>query len=141
MKMARIDKRFKELFIYGIWGLLTTVLNFFVYRILLAWAVDYRISNLIALVVTKLAAYFVNKNFVFHTKCASISELCREFLRFVASRGITGLIDYFGLIILVELFSANEIYSKYFISLAVIILNYIFSKKVIFTQGECRDAK
>jgi len=136
MKIKSMGKRFKELFFYGIWGLLTTVLNLAVYRILLSWAVDYRISNLIAVVVTKLAAYIVNKNFVFHTKCANILELYREFLRFLAGRGITALIDYFGLIILVEFLSANEIYAKYFISLIVIILNYVLSKKVIFRQED-----
>jgi len=141
MKIEKPDKRLKELFIYGIWGVLTAALNIVIYRILLVWALDYRISNLIAIAVAKLAAYIANKNFVFHSKCANMLELCREFLRFVVSRGITGLIDYFGLIILVELFSASEVYSKYFISLIVIILNYIFSKKVIFTQGERKDAE
>lgn len=129
-----ITKR-KELISYGIFGVATTVVNIVLYQVFLGF-VDYKISNLIAIVGAKVFAYVVNKTFVFHTKCRGILELIGEIIRFVFARGITGLLDYFGLIFLVEIFQFNESYSKYMIQVVVIILNYVFGKKLVFTAQE-----
>lgn len=141
MNHKKGNKQLKEFFTYGIFGVLTAVLNLAVYQVLLAGGIDYRLSNLIAIVVTKLAAYVLNKNFVFHSRCKNFSELCMEFLRFVAGRGVTGLIDYFGLIVLVEGFAIPAVYGKYFISGIVILLNYVLSKKLVFKGGTPGDAE
>lgn len=141
MSCKKGSKQLKELFIYGIFGVLTILLNLAVYQVLLAGGIDYRISNLAAIIVAKLAAYVLNKNFVFHSKCKNLSELCMEFLRFIAGRGVTGLIDYFGLILLVEGFSMPATYGKYFISGVVILLNYVLSKKLVFKGGSPGNAE
>jgi len=124
-----------EIILYLIFGLGTTVVNILIYRLFLL-VVDYRISNLIALVGAKLFAYTTNKLFVFKSRCNSKKELLMEFVRFFMARGATGLLDYFGLIAAVELFHLDRIWSKYVLQAIVIILNYIFSKKVVFNSSE-----
>jgi putative flippase GtrA len=60
-------------------------------------------------------------------------------MRFIFARGFTGLVDYFGLIALVELFGFNEIYSKYAMVATVIVLNYVLGKKAVFVKKEKTD--
>lgn len=126
----------KELVMYGAFGVATTVVNIVLYRVLLMFSIDYKISNLIALIFTKLFAYIVNKNFVFHSKCQNILQLCKEFLKFVVARGFTGIIDYFGLIFAVEVMGFSQVYSKYVLQFIVIVLNYIFGKKAVFNKRD-----
>lgn len=127
-------KNFKELIVYGIFGVLTTAVNILVYQLLLISAVDYRIGNLIALIASKLFAYVVNKHFVFHSKCSNLKELLNEIVRFIAARGFSGLIDYFGLIFAVEFLGFNRVYSKYMLQFIVIVLNYVLGKKAVFIK-------
>ena len=132
------SERVRELVRYGFFGLATTLVNLGVYRLLLL-VCDYRISNLIALISSKLFAYYTNKRFVFHSRCGSGRELVKEMFRFVVSRGATGLLDYVGLIVAVEVFGFDRVYSKYVLLVVVIILNYILGKKVVFQGGKEND--
>ncbi len=130
----------KELFVYGVFGVLTTVVNIIVYQILLSrFILKYWICNLLALLFSKLFAYFVNKKFVFRSKCSSFIALCKEFFSFIAARGLTGLIDFFGLIMMVEFFHIDKILSKYLLQIIVIVLNYVFSKLFVFKKSGQRE--
>lgn len=48
-----------EVGLYGIFGVLTSVLNVVMFKALLWTGMDYRYSNLITLITVKLAAYLV----------------------------------------------------------------------------------
>lgn len=130
--------KIKELVCYGIFGSATTIFNIIIYQIFYLW-VDYKIANLIAIIGSKIFAYVVNKQFVFKTKCENIYSLFLEMFRFIITRGFTGILDYFGLILLVEVFACNQIYSKYFLQLVVIVLNYIFGKKTVFVNKNKKE--
>jgi len=96
--------------------------------------VKYQLANLAALILAKLFAYFTNKHFVFKTKTRQGYESLREFIRFVFARGFTGLVDYFGLIFLVEVMVLSPVYSNTELQIVVIVLNYILGKKLVFTS-------
>jgi len=123
-----------ETIMYGIFGVFTTIINIGLYQILLYYGIQYSYSNLIALVITKITAYVVNKLFVFNSKTNNLLELLKELWRFVVSRGFTMLIDYFGLIFLVEVFELNKSTCKYIITIVVVIINYFLSKKHVFVH-------
>lgn len=125
----------KETINYIIYGIGTTVINIIVYQGLLIFDIDYKISNIIALILAKLFSYITNKIFVFQSKQDSIWNLFKEFISFTFTRGFTGLIDYFGLIISVEILGFNKVISKYFLQVVVIILNYILGKMVVFKKS------
>ena len=122
----------KEVLLYIVFGIITTILNILLFYILCNLGLKYFIANLITLIVVKIVAYICNKNFVFKSKCKNIIELIKEFIRFIIFRGLTLLIDYFGLIFLVELLSFNKMPSKIFITILVVIINYITGKKHVF---------
>lgn len=135
--MKKLIKKFvnRETILYGVFGVGTSVLNVVLFRILIS-VMDYKVANLITLIVVKLAAYLCNKNIVFQSKCANFLELVKEFIRFVIARGATALIDYFGLILLVEVFNANKMISKIFITVLVIVINYFVGKKHVFKAAK-----
>lgn len=126
---------FKELVRYGIVGVSTTIINIVVYQGLLL-VLDYKIANIIALVASKTYGYLANKNIVFQSKTHSVKAFFLELLRFVFARGFTALVDYFGLIVAVEVFGFDKIISKYVLQCIVIILNYVMGKRLVFNSGK-----
>lgn len=135
MKYGSLINKYGQIISYGVTGILTMFFNIATYQILILFSLDYKISNLIAIVLTKIVAYILNKECVFHTKCKNTSELLNEIIRYTFARGFTGVVDYLGVVFLVEILYFDKIYSKYFIQLIVIALNYILGKKMVFTSG------
>lgn len=125
----------RETISYGFFGILTSILNVLLFQGLLILQVNYKAANLITLIVVKLTAYICNKLFVFQSKTESLFELIKEFIRFVIARGATMLIDYFGLIVMVEVWNCDKFISKCILTIIVIVLNYFIGKKHVFRKG------
>lgn len=119
---------------FAIGGVGTTLLNIGVYRALLFAGMAFQSANLIAIVVAKIAAYFVNKLFVFRAKTAGAKASLLEVFRYVYTRGFTMLIDYFGLILLVNVLGGDEKYMKYITTVVVVIINYLLGKFLVFKK-------
>lgn len=126
-----------EIVSYIFWGATTTLVNLALYTIL-CYIVEYWIANIIAIIIGKLYAYFVNKLFVFKSKCGSLKDLIKEIISYIMTRGFSGLIDFFGVIILVEGLAFGEKFAKYFVTVIDILLNYILGKKVVFVNNKKR---
>lgn len=122
----------REMILYVFFGIVTSIENIILFKLLLTFQLEYQIANLVTLIVVKITAYVCNKNFVFKSKTGSRIGLLKEFLRFVIARGATMLIDYFGLICAVELLNFDMFYSKCFFTILVIIINYFVGKKHVF---------
>lgn len=124
----------RETILYAIFGVLTFFVGIIVYQVFLFFGVDYKISNIFSLVLGKLFAYVMNKFIVFRCRQDNFIAFLKEFASFVLARGLTALIDYFGVIIAVELFKMDKLLSKYLLQIIVIILNYFFGKQMIFKK-------
>ena len=120
----------REILTYLFWGVCTTLVNILLFHTFTLLSIDYKLANLIAIVVTKIFAFIVNKVFVFKSHVTSYKNLFEEFVYFFLARSFTGIVDFVGLIILVDGFHAPQNMSKYALQVVVIILNYVFSKKV-----------
>lgn len=125
----------RETILYAIFGVATSVENVVLFKLLLMTEMEYKIANLITLIVVKITAYICNKNFVFKSKCPNMKELLKEIWRFIIARGATMLIDYFGLIIMVDFIDLPKIPSKIFITVFVIVINYVIGKKHVFKNA------
>lgn len=123
-----------EIIRYAISGGLVTFTNAAGYFVLLQLGVVYTVANIISLILSKVVGYLLNKFWVYKSRSNNIKELLLEMLRFILARGFTGLVDFFGLIAMVELLGWNERISKIIIMLAVIVLNYVFGKKAVFVD-------
>lgn len=127
----------REFITYGIFGVLTTLVNIIIFKLLFEnIGIAYGIANIIAVLSAKIFAYITNKLFVFKHHCESVKELLLEIVKCVFARGFTGLVDIFGMFFAVEILNADEMITKYIIQVIVIILNYILGKKVVFKNND-----
>lgn len=127
----------REVLSYAIFGILTSLLNIFLFAGLLSFNLDYKIANIITLIVVKIVAFLLNKFFVFKSKNENLFELLKEIYRYILTRGTTMIIDFIGLVILIDLLNFNSMISKVIITVIVVILNYILGKKYVFKTKNC----
>ena len=122
----------KEVLLYIVFGLLTTIINIGLFYILNKIGIIYIVSNIIALIIAKTTAYLCNKFFVFKKRCKNKKELTKEIISFIFWRSFTMLVDFFGLILLVDVFDFNKMIGKIIVTTIVITINYFTSKKIVF---------
>ena len=122
----------KEIILYAVFGVLTTIVNlgsFFVMNSLLNW--DKNLANFIAILLAVLFAYVTNKDLVFHSKAESTKEKLQEFFKFILGRAFTMIVEFVGGLLLFELPIPNII-TKAGLTIIVIILNFFISKFFAF---------
>ena len=124
----------KELISYLFFGVCTTAVNYIVF-FLLKHSMDYRIANALAWLASVLFAYVTNKIWVFESHCRGFQAILKEFGTFVGSRVLSGLFDMGFLILAVEWMHMNEWLAKIIDGIVVVVLNYIFSKLLVFRKG------
>lgn len=129
----------KELINYGVFGVATTVVNWLVYSFFVKnFSVDLNVANMIAWLMAVLFAFVVNKLFVFQSKSWRKDITCKEFTLFIGARIFSGIFEILGLPFLLwlgvqqSLLGVEGLVAKIIISVLVIVLNYVFSKFVVF---------
>lgn len=124
----------KEVISYIFFGVLTTLVNFFVFKLAIFYRIHYTASTIIAWLISVIFAYITNKLFVFESKNFNINILVKESLSFVGFRIISGLCDLAFMILAVEILSMNESIAKLVANVFVVIMNYAFSKSFVFKK-------
>ncbi len=143
LKLLHLTK-YKEQIMYLIVGGGTTVVDWVIFAIL-----NYLIPDLshlpffsgfpnaieysAAWAGAVLFAYWASKYFVFET---AKKEGFTQFMKFVGSRVLTLILSLVGDFVLTGLFKMNEFIAKLIISIAVVIINYITSKLLVFNKKE-----
>ena len=92
------------------------------------------LNNAIANILAILFAYITNRKWVFESFAVTRRQKLKEMAKFFLSRGFTLVIDFAGLFLMHKVFGVNEIISKIVVSIVVIVLNFVFSKLIIFTK-------
>ena len=138
--------KFKEQIMYLGVGVLTTLVDWAVYALFVLFvpsvggeflqAISPNIlSYSIAWLVSVIFSYVASKLLVFKPTSESV---CREFAKFFGSRAITLALSIAGDIFLSGDYAIvkieNPFIAKFIISVAIIIINYITSKWLVFTE-------
>ena len=124
-----------EFFRYIIGGIIITLTNILLFTILILLDIKYYIANLVAITVAKICGYFINKEYVYKIKNLSAKENTKQIFNYFLWRGLSGILEYFLLILFVTIFKFQPIYSKYFITVVIILFNYFSSKKFVFKKN------
>ena len=137
-KLKALMKKFltKEVIFYLIFGVLTTLINFLTFFILTKINLDENISNIIAVIVAVLFAYFTNRKLVFNSTAVTFKENLKEFYKFMLGRAFTMIVEIVGFYLLFNIFKFQELISKLAISVLVIILNFFISKFFAFKKSK-----
>lgn len=152
----------REVLTYLIFGVLTTAVNllaFFVVKkifISVGWkgvlnaalassgwrrlldplgkGTDYLDATVVAWTVAVIFAFITNKSIVFESKSWKPSVAGGEFVGFIGARLFSLLVELVLMFVMVSLLDWNVFVSKVIVQIAVVIINYVFSKLFIFKR-------
>ena len=166
-KIKQLYIKYKEIILYIIFGGLTTVVSIVTYAlaqlpfgsIIHDQSVALRIggyeirtmylaifaAKVISWILAVTFAFVTNKIWVFESKSWKFSVAFREFWLFVVARLVTGPIEWLGVPLLVSwglnqtLFHVEGFYANIICMVLVVILNYVFSKLIIFRKKDSKE--
>lgn len=156
-----VDKFFtREIITYIIFGVLTTAVNlvtFYIFKkifISIGWegvfnkllgsagwdkalellgsGTDYLDATVIAWTVAVIFAFVTNKLIVFESKSWKPAVASKEFVGFIGARLFSLLVELVFMFVMVTLLKWNDFVAKLIVQVIVVILNYVFSKLLIF---------
>lgn len=149
-KIKEFYNKHKEVLLYLFFGVLTTLVDTVVFMIF-DWLFDgslYGLSTFLAWLFSAIFAYFVNKLWVFEVKSWEKSLVVKETLEFFGARGFSLGISELGMFLFVDVCSFSQLrfellgititgnlIAKVIMSVIVIVLNYFFSKLIIFKKN------
>lgn len=93
---------------------------------------DYLDANFIAWIITVTFAFVTNKLWVFDSKSWKPSVAAKEFTGFMGARIFSFVVETVMMFVMVTLLSWNDFIAKVIVGIVVVIINYIFSKLIIF---------
>lgn len=148
-KIKKLAIKYKEIILYVVFGVITTVANivaFFVADYILGQEL-YLVSNAIAWVTGVVVAYVTNKLWVFNSKSWKLKVLLKEIPEFVGARLFSFGVEEAGMWLFVDVIGFDEkslcvfgvvitgvVIAKFLLSVLVVIINYFFSKFIIFKK-------
>lgn len=133
----------EEIMSYIAFGVLTTIVNILTYslfasiilKVLPSEEMRVNTSEIIAFIVALIFAYVTNKKYVFESTTEGFKAICKEFTSFTSCRLVTEFISILMMNAAIW-FSINDILMKIIANIVVIILNFVFSKLIIFKKKE-----
>lgn len=148
-KIKKLFEKYKELILYIVFGVLTTAVNFVSFWLLDKLLGDnlYLVSNCAAWIISVVFAYITNKLFVFESKSWNIKIVAKESVEFLGARLFSFGVEEGGLWLFVEILKFDKysfailnfvidgkLIAKIILAVIVVILNYFFSKFIIFAK-------
>lgn len=147
--IKKLFLKYKELISYVFFGVLATIvsiLSFKLFDVLLGPEL-YLLSNVISWIITVIFAYFTNKIWVFESKSWKANVLVKEIVSFFGARVFSLVVEEAGLWLMIDqmdmggiswdilTFSiSGNMIAKIIMQVVVVILNYVFSKLIIFKK-------
>jgi len=126
---------------YLFFGAATTFVNWCVYGLAVRFAgFSITVGNVIAWVVAVVFAFITNKIWVFESRSWQPLLVLREGSAFLGARILSGFVEIVGVPLLYRIgldypfFGIEGFAAKVVVSVIVIVLNYIFSKLIIFRR-------
>lgn len=153
--LKKIYKKNREVISYLFWGGMTTLVSWTSYGMFerglkqnalqvhlfrMDMPFDIFLANVLSWMCAFLFAFITNKIFVFQSRSWNAKVVGSEFGKFLSARVITGFLEIIAVPILVgiglnaTLFGVEGFVAKIIVSVAVVILNYVFSKLFIFRK-------
>lgn len=152
--IKKLFEKYKEVISYVFFGVLATVVNLVSFKIFNAvlGAHLYLLTNVISWLITVIFAYFTNKLWVFESKSWKAEVVIKELIGFFGARIFSLVVEEAGLWLMIDImhmgkigwdiFSFNldgNMIAKIIMQVVVVILNYVFSKLVIFKHKNDSD--
>ena len=148
-KLMSLAQKYKEVILYLIFGVATTIISFSVF-----WGCEalfgkdnYLFNNVVSWFCAVTFACFTNKFLIFKSKSTELRVMAKEIGLFYSSRVMTLLIEEAGLWLLVDIIGltavsfsffgieiTGQLISKLIVGFVSVVINYLFSKFVTFSK-------
>jgi UDP-N-acetylglucosamine transferase subunit ALG13/putative flippase GtrA len=135
--IKELFNKYREIIMYLIFGVLTTVVSLAVYYILVYTILnpnnpfELQVANIISWIAGVAFAYFTNRSMVFQSKN---KNKLKEAGSFVLARVVTLIMDMLIMFVGVTLLHGNDKLLKLISQVIVIVSNYVFSKLFVFKK-------
>lgn len=141
-KLAALLRRYREMLMYLIFGVLTTLVNIVSYYCLTRFIqMDTAAATALAWFLSVVFAYVTNRRWVFQSKATGFMPVMLEAGGFFAARFATGLMDLGVMALCVDVMHLPDMPVKIASNVIVVILNYVLSKLLIFRKGRKQHEK
>lgn len=138
-KLKALIKKFctKEIILYVVFGVLTTIINLVVTYVLNHFLnVNGAIASAIGIIAAILVAYFTNRKMVFDSQAKGFKENLNEFGKFIVGRAGTMILEEGGVILFNTILKLPLMPVKITLTIIVIILNFFISKFFAFKKSK-----
>ena len=132
--------KYKEQILYIFFGGLTTLINMVVYFLCRQMKMNVVPADIVAWILAVIFAYVTNKIWVFESKSWAPAVLAKELVTFFGARLFSLGVDVAFLYVTVEKLQLWDLPMKLIANIIVIILNYIFSKLIVFSKQQRRES-
>lgn len=149
IRFKKVFKRFlfSEIFLYIYIGGLTTLINIISWNFLfnaiktfivgdnIAW----KVAEVLAFILAVMFAFFADKIVVFKSYSFMPHKLFTELGIFVGARILTELINIGIMFFMIDVKEIKPLIGKVVASIVIIVLNYLFSKFIIFKKNNVKS--
>ena len=125
-----------EAFRYLFFGGLTTVVSVGSYQAFRWMQVGYQAATILSWILAVTFAFVTNKLFVFQSRNLSPSLVCKEALSFYSCRLMSLAFEFVFMVVCVDFLHIHDFVAKCLTQVFILILNYLFSKFLIFRKKE-----
>ena len=144
-RIKQLFTKYREIIMYIIIGGCTTIVNWAVYTPMAAAGAALALCNSAAWLAAVIFAFFTNKFLVFESRTTDPFEVIKEAAMFAGSRLISGAFEIVFPSLLValgldaEIFGIRGAAAKLITSVAVIVMNYVLSKLIVFRKKKSEE--
>lgn len=140
--LLSVWNKYKGPLLYLFFGGLTTLINIVVYAICANQLhMYYQLANFIAWFASVVFAFLTNKVWVFGSHYTTVKNFFGELISFFFYRGLSYFIDAFIMYLGVSVLAQNGTLTKLVDQIVIVVLNYFFSKFLIFKEGNKANQK
>ena len=123
-------KKYKEVILYLVFGVLTTLVNWLSY---MALTDLFHTPYLWATVISQVLAV-TNRKWVFESKARGMVAVAREMGKFFGCRAMAFVLDVVLMWLGVDLLHVDDKIMKLVANVVIVIVNYVSSKLVVFKK-------
>ena len=137
--LKNLYAKYEEIISYLFFGALTTVVSVATYLLFANTFLsaksdlDIQIANVLSWICAVSFAYITNRKYVFKSKTIGKAKI-KETVNFVLARITSLIVDMALMYIMFSLMHINDTIAKLIVQVVVVIMNYILSKIIVFTN-------
>ncbi len=141
IKTELSDKEKRNHYIkYLIVGVITTIISVVAFKLIRVYipTLNENIANVLSIIIAIISSYFMNRSWVFESK---EKNMIKEFGKFFSGRLATLVVEEVVFFVGTTLLNFDELIVKIASSAIALVMNYIFSRWMVFRNSKINEKK